>query len=276
MHGKAEANQHDRMNQYSEKAILYLSKHFRKKITLEEIAKVAGVSPFHFHRKFVEENNCTPQNYLENIRMQHASHLIKIFPNWSLIDVAFESGYSSPGIFSRAFKKYYGITPSQHKLNSDLEPENIKLEKTKPIQIQYLTKKNIVVKKVSLIEKRLNQGYQKIINSTSSNQILFGVFMDVPFHVPLEKCRYFIGLETSLSEKDNTVLTIPAGYYTTMIIQGNFDHLKEKLVAKNNQIINKGYVIDSLIGYEKINANKKIPFDYRKTKREILMKIKRA
>lgn len=265
------------MKQDSEKVILYLSKNFRKKITLAEIAKVANKSPFHFHRQFVAENNCTPQKYLEQIRMQHATHLLAAFPHWSLTDVAFDCGYSSPGIFSRAFKNFYGIPPSQHQPNNDIAAKKSTEEQTKPIDIQYLTKKTIAVKKVSLLEGKLNLAYQQLINKTASNSTLYGFYMDVPFHVPLEKCRYFIGLETNLSEKDASVITISSGYYTTLSIQGGFMQLKDKLVAINKKIQERGYALDSLMGHEKIIVTEKnIPFNYLKTMREIFIKIKRV
>lgn len=264
------------MKESSEKAILYLSKNFRKKIKLEEIAKVAGVSSFHFHRKFVEENECTPYEYLENIRMQHATHMMTLFPSWSLIDIAFECGYSSPGIFSRSFKKYYKVAPSKYKPNPDPPIKPSQLSEFKPINIQYLSKKIVAVEKVSLLESKLNIAYQRLINARSTNLIVFGFYLDIPFHIPPEKCRYFIGIESQLSDKDDSVLTIPAGYYTSFTVQGNFNQLEEKAIIMNRQIQDIGYVIDSLVGYEKISiAKNSQQFDYMTMPREIFAKVRR-
>jgi len=262
------------MKQTSELAILYLSKHFRKKTTLQELAKSVGLSPFHFHRIFVAENNCTPQNYLEKIRMEHAQHIMGALPNWSITDIAFECGYSSPGIFSRAFKKYYGFPPSKYKPDVITIPAD--LENKLPLNIQYLSSKTIWVKKVKLINKKLNLAYQEFVSNPVSNNTIYGVFLDPPFHKPIEECRYFMGIESSKSKKTIPTLEFPAGYFVSISINGDFKHLKEKAVALNHQIQKKGYVIDSLIGYEKIKINKDVEsFDYMNATREVLMKIKR-
>ena len=264
------------MKQNTEIAILYLSKNFRKKITLEEIAKVSGISPFHFHRKFVEENNCTPHAYLENIRMQNATHIMALFPNAALTEVAFECGYSSPGIFSRAFKKYFGVAPSQYKPKSEEAPKINVMKKIKPIQIQYLSKKIIAVQKVPLIENELNLAFQKIIDESSSNTTIIGFYLDAPFHTPPEQCRYFIGKESESSDKEDSLLTISSGYYTSVILKGGFHHIKAKMVALNKEINKKGFVIDSLTGFEKVSISKEIePFSYMQCRRELFVKIKR-
>ena len=264
------------MKNKSERAILYFSKNFRKKINLDEVAKISGISPFYFHRKFVEENKCTPFAYLEKIRMQHATHIMGLFFDMSLIEVAFECGYSSPGIFSRAFKKYYGIAPSKYKsINIDVA-EKYHQKKSEPIQIQYLSKKIITVKKVPLIEKELNIAFQQLVNKDNLRSTIYGFYLDVPFHIPPDECRYFIGSESAISDKNASTLTIDSGYYTSIIVQGGFDQLEEKMVVLNNQIKNKGYVIDSLQGFEKVMSfNKTTPFNYMLSQREIFVKIKR-
>ncbi|VAW14107.1 hypothetical protein MNBD_BACTEROID03-1324, partial [hydrothermal vent metagenome] len=43
------------------------------------IAEQTGLSKYHFHRLFVKENKCTPQVYLEKLRLEHASHFMILF-----------------------------------------------------------------------------------------------------------------------------------------------------------------------------------------------------
>ena len=264
------------MAKKTEIAILYLSKNFRKKVNLDEIASISGISPFHFHRIFVKENNYTPFAYLETIRMQHATHIMTLFPNWSITDVAFECGYSSPGIFSRAFSKYYGVAPSKYKPKSLEAPKSKDIKEIEPIQIQYLPKKTIVVQKVPLIEEKLNNSYQRLINSSTSIKTVFGFYLDAPFHIPPKQCRYFIGIESEQTYKDTATLTIAAGYYTSIMVSGGFQLLKAKMIALNKQLNAKGYVIDSLIGHEKISVTKGTSqFNYMQTQRELFARIKR-
>lgn len=263
------------MAKKSERAILYFSKNFRRKINLEEVAKISGVSPFHFHRLFVEEHKCTPHAYLENIRMNHATHIMTLFPNWSLTDVAFDSGYSSPGIFSRAFKNYFGVSPSQYRIENVEPSDTTPAANTKQLKVQYLAKQTIQVQKVPLVESKLNVAYQRLIASSPNCKTAFGFYLDAPFHTPPEQCRYFIGTASENGGKNSSVLAIAAGYYTSVSAAGTFDRLEEKMIDLNNQIQKQGYVIDSLVGHEKINLSRDTPFEYMKAQREIFVKIKR-
>lgn len=265
------------MTPKTEIALLYLSKHFRQKINLEELAQHAGISPFHFHRLFVEENDCTPRVYLENIRMEHAKHIMRVFPDWSMIDLAFDCGYSSPAIFSRAFKKYFGMAPSKFQAIMVEDILGPMPEQTKPVQVQYFSKKTFLVKKVMLVEEKLNKAYQALTQASPSSNTFWGVFLDAPFHKPPEQCRYFIGIQSEEAVEHSSTLTMPSGYYTSITVQGGFEQLKEKVFLMNEQIKKKGYVMDSLIGYEKLSAPKgNKPFDYKQSSREIFAKIKRV
>lgn len=254
--------------------ILYVSKNFRKKLSLEELAKTSGLSLFHFQRKFVERYNCSPQKYLEKIRMQHATHIISAFPNWSITQVAFESGYSSPGIFTRAFKNYFGIPPSKYKPQNEITEVNLNLDDNP--KIQYLSSKNILVQKSLLLNPNLNKAIRNILELKKSTKTIYGFFLDIPFHVPIPECRYYLGTETTQNNNDDSILTFPSGYYTSITIEGDFDQLKETVFGLNQKIQAKGYVIDSIIGYEKIHIEQNVlPLNYMRSTRELFMKIKR-
>ena len=53
--------------------------------------------------------------YIQKIRMEKAKHLLKSEQNSSIGDIAMKCGFEDVSYFSRAFKKMYGITPSQHR-----------------------------------------------------------------------------------------------------------------------------------------------------------------
>ncbi|PCJ94512.1 MAG: hypothetical protein COA50_12180 [Flavobacteriaceae bacterium] len=261
----------------TESAILYLSTHFIEKIKLEVIAKQAGLSKFHFHRLFVKEQNCTPLAYLEDLRLKHAIHLMKIYPNMALMEVAYESGFSSPATFNRSFKKHQAIAPSEYRKKHSFSRISRSKSGNKRINIQYLSSKKIAVQKVGLTMPELNHSYQTLINSKEDGVITtIGFYLDVPMHVPLNECRYYIGVEEKTSASTNQFLTIPAGYYTAVQIKGDFNLLKERLTQHKNEIESCGYVIDSLIGYEKIKLDVQLTnFDFLTVTREILIKVRR-
>ena len=90
----------------------YLSDHWNKPFCLKQTALIATLSPYHFHRLFKTCFALTPYQYHLKIRMSKAIDLLNN-NHLSVSDVGFQLGYSSPTAFGRAFKKYFGRSPSQ-------------------------------------------------------------------------------------------------------------------------------------------------------------------
>ena len=81
-------------------------------LRLSELAKVAGMSPFHFARVFKEEIGAPPGQYLLRRRAEHAASLIKT-SSISLSEVAHRTGFSSQSHMTRVVKATTGATPGQ-------------------------------------------------------------------------------------------------------------------------------------------------------------------
>ena len=98
----------DRVN----RAIDYTLAHLTERPSLEQIAKVACLSPFHFHRIFSAVMGETVGQFTKRVRMERAMTLLSHPSPPSLTDVAMTCGYSSSSDFSRAFKQRHGVPPS--------------------------------------------------------------------------------------------------------------------------------------------------------------------
>jgi AraC-like DNA-binding protein len=73
------------------------------------------MSTSQFRRRLSAVTGETPQGYITNIRMQKARHLLDtISPETTILDVALKCGYEDQGAFGRAFKRFFGITPSEY------------------------------------------------------------------------------------------------------------------------------------------------------------------
>lgn len=95
-----------------QKAIDYMEKHLLDSITIEEIAKLANVSPFHFQRTFMILTDVSVSEYLRRRRLTLAAQELTS-TNTKIIDLAYKYGYDTPESFSKAFRKQHGITPSE-------------------------------------------------------------------------------------------------------------------------------------------------------------------
>lgn len=99
----------------AEEIISYINEHFSENITIERLAGIAGMSPYHFIRVFRKETGFTPHEYLVNTRLLTARYLLKN-SCMSVKDICFTAGFSSESVFCTAFKKHQGITPAQYRM----------------------------------------------------------------------------------------------------------------------------------------------------------------
>lgn len=95
------------------KAIEFIKNNFRKQPTLEELAEVANLSPFHFQRVFTEWAGTSPKKFLQYVSIQHAK--MKLAQHETLFDTAFETGLSGTSRLHDLFVKIVGMTPAEYK-----------------------------------------------------------------------------------------------------------------------------------------------------------------
>jgi AraC family transcriptional regulator len=95
------------------RVIEYLEHSFMEAISLEDMAKEAGVSKFHFVRMFKASTGQTPMAYLEHLRLRQSAALLRR-RELSLSQVARASGFASHRYFSRRFTRVLGHSPSEY------------------------------------------------------------------------------------------------------------------------------------------------------------------
>ncbi len=85
--------------------------HFAEPLNLEDLASIAALSKYHFHRLFTATYGRTPAVHLTARRIERAQDLLRS-TNLSVTEVCFAVGYSSLGSFSSRFAEIAGETPS--------------------------------------------------------------------------------------------------------------------------------------------------------------------
>lgn len=93
----------------------YVHAHFTEAIRLNDVAKSIGVHPVHLARTFRQSYGLTLGEQVRALRIEFACTLLST-SDTSLTEIAFASGFADQSHFSRAFKQYVGITPSQYRL----------------------------------------------------------------------------------------------------------------------------------------------------------------
>jgi len=81
---------------------------------LEDLAAIGGWSPFHVHRTFRALFRETPKQYALRLRLQQAA--VKLASSGaSVLDVALNAGFESHEVFTRAFRRHFGVTPARYR-----------------------------------------------------------------------------------------------------------------------------------------------------------------
>ena len=90
-----------------------------EKISIADIAEVAGFSESHFMRYFKETMGTSFIDYLREYRLTMAARLL-LASDASILSISEEVGFDNLSYFNRAFKKEYGMTPSQYRKQDDI------------------------------------------------------------------------------------------------------------------------------------------------------------
>jgi AraC family transcriptional regulator len=93
----------------------FIADNYERDLGLSELARVAGMSTFHFAREFKRATGTTPHQYLIKFRVERAKSLL-VESRLPLVEVGFRSGFSHQSHFSRLFRRLTGTTPLSYRL----------------------------------------------------------------------------------------------------------------------------------------------------------------
>lgn len=96
----------------------YISKNYTtENISVKKLAQIGNVSEVYLRRVFNSVYGTSPLNYINSLRLDYAQSLLKS-GEYSVTEVCYMSGFNDISYFSRYYKKYFGISPQNSKLNN--------------------------------------------------------------------------------------------------------------------------------------------------------------
>ena len=96
-------------------------------VTADSFAQGLGYGRTNFFKKVKQLTGMSPNDYIKKIRMEEAASLL-INTNMTAAEVAFKCGFEDQYYFSKSFKKYYGLPPSQYRKGDKPQKEDIPKE----------------------------------------------------------------------------------------------------------------------------------------------------
>jgi len=246
------------------RVIDYVNGNLDEKLTVENLAKIACFSQFHFHRIFKSVTGETLYGFIKRIRLEKSVFLLTQNPDMSITEIAYYCGFSSSSNYAYAFKEYFGASASDFRKNS--EEENSRISKVnsrntedKPHDMCYTVEESEMsdqnnfrrynIMKVDIKDlPGYHVAYVRHIGKYEdcgtawetlcrwagprdlfkTNPVCIGISYDDPAITPAEKCRYdaaFTVPEGTEVSGEVSLADIPAGRYAVYRFEDRIDNI---------------------------------------------------
>ena len=260
------------------------------------MAQEADLSPFHFHRLFQGLVGETLKQYTQRLRLEQAAYQLKI-QDASILDIALNVGFNNHETFSRAFKRWFGVSPRQFRqsfgrstqqqtsavreylntLSTEFQLSKVTLRKLNPLPVAFIRYLGPYIDFDLSIFDRL-QNWADREGHYNGENIFMGVGHDDPTITPVEKIRFDLCLtvpEPFRGDDEVGFQTIEGGYFAAASYIGPFgptleaayyQMFNEMMQLKNIEIIG----LPAIEIYRTTNINP----DYAINHTEILLPVR--
>ncbi len=132
----------DTLKSYRERILRVLAHivaHLDDELSLEELARIASFSPYHFHRVFKAMVGETVKAHVRRLRLQRAAVSLIRTPR-PITEVAFDAGYETHESFTRAFRARFDTSPSSFREchYAGVTTMDVRIENREPLRVAYV------------------------------------------------------------------------------------------------------------------------------------------
>jgi AraC family transcriptional regulator len=231
------------------KVVDYMYANINGDLSVNRLADIAAMSPYHFHRIYRQLAHETVNATVRRLRLQQAAAKL-ISTNLPLKTIANQVSYNSLEAFSRAFTKEFDETPSEYRdlrytPSTKMEPfiamlPNKTMEYTTMYDIEVLELESIQLvgykhkgdyMQIGQVFEKLfiDAGSQGIINDTTRS---IGLYYDDPQSVKINELESMACISVTQpidlkGELDSEQVVIPAGKCATLLFKGSYAELEK-------------------------------------------------
>ncbi|MEQ2467767.1 AraC family transcriptional regulator [Niallia hominis] len=234
-----------------QKALNYIEKNLEEKLEIEEIARVANVSAFHFQRTFAILTEIPVGEYIRRRRLSIAGQSL-LQSKEKIIDIAFKYGYETPEAFTKAYRRQHGITPSETRRGiGSLKIYNplviqVQLKGAEPMKVKVVDKEEFTIvgmkKSYSFQEdenlREIPKLWEEVNKNGTVNELLMLSVGEVPGVLGVcvdqseasgKNMDYWIAVATEEKSAKYDQLIIPASKWAVFEVHGPMPHSMQKV-----------------------------------------------
>lgn len=265
----------------------FVNDNLDRPISLQELASVSLFSPYHFHRIFTAITGESVLDCTNRLRLEKVAKRLKL-SKASISTIAYDCGFSSPSTLSRAFKHYFGLSPSAYrkakkiensKICKDLYPidayyckvNEAEFKSNFPVEIKKFPQRRIAFIRVSnsFEEGVVLRVFKEMITWSKKvnlfqSETIFGMSKDDPNITPKDKYTYEVCItlpDHFKMEEDDHLETkfLPPCKYAVTRVSGDFNKVATATsYLFNHWLINSSYEPEHLPGLEIFKDKKNI------------------
>ena len=262
------------------KVVAYINNHLDETLDLKKLANEAALSDFHFHRIFKALKGEAIGGYITRLRLEATARLLR-YTALTIEEIAFNIGYETPASLSKAFKKQYGISPTEYRTNKDtyiMKKEIINPDLAlKAPKIVTLEPKNLIyvaltgaygsldygkayeqLWAVIKAQKLFTKGIESICISYDDPKITEG---------SLQRSDVCLAIDKSATPQDEvSCKTLAGGKYAVFFYQGSYENLSQVYDTAVRWVIDHEYTLREEPFFEKyLNDARRTPKEKLKT-----------
>lgn len=222
------------------KVIDFIEDNIHSRLRLNELAAVAMFSKYHFHRIFKNVTGETLNDFIKRQRMIKAYRMLQTDRTVTVKELTYALGYHSMANFSRDFKNFHGVSPSEVKSSAGFVESG---KEQKPPRLLNISFKGIeripgtfvVYRKITtgydtdLIPKVFDSLYRLALENDFSIKQFIGIGYDDPDYTPAGKCKYDACMAVNEADLPRgftaSAKTLKGGWYAVFYFEGYKDDI---------------------------------------------------
>ena len=262
------------------KVVAYINNHLDETLDLKTLANEAALSDFHFHRIFKALKGEAIGGYITRLRLEATARLLR-YTALTIEEIAFNIGYETPASLSKAFKKQYGISPTEYRTNKDtyiMKKEIINPDLAlKAPKIVTLEPKNLIYVALTGAYRSLDYGkaYEQLW-AVIKAQKLFTKGIEsicISYDDPkitegsLQRSDVCLAIhKPATPQEEVSCKTLAGGKYAVFFYQGSYENLSQVYDTAVRWVIDHQYTLREEPFFEKyLNDARRTPKEKLKT-----------